>query len=236
MNGRTLLLIAIGIAALGALVFLLPDLLTHRSGGWRIRGEAPLLIGTAADPFVYAGGDAVRTVEGEATLRFDPGQGEGTLRAEIRFPEGFDGAGLPFDAAPGGLLVVSAPLVSDEVQSSRAIGGDTGVGDNRLPQAEALVAGTAQFEVSIDNRSSAGFFRGFWSVANALRRADGSIGQQGLVFSPLLREKTGFSDSTREELTLLLYSENPEEDAPPVLLHVVFGSVTIEQAPESPVP
>jgi len=235
MNGRTLLLVAVGIASLAALVFLLPNLLTYRSDGWRLRAEAPLLIGTAADPFIYAGGDAVRRVDGEATLRFDPGRGRGTLRMEIQLPADFVGTGLPFDALPGALLAVSAPLVAEKILVERAIGGDTEIGDSRLPQTEALLAGTALFEVSVDSRTSAGIYRGFWSVANGLRRADGSIGQQGLVFSPLLREKTGFSDSTRKELTLLLYGGNTEETAP-VLLHVVFGSVTIEQAPDSAAP
>jgi len=91
------------------------------------------------------------------------------------------------------------------------------------------------FRVSIAE-AAATYVSGFWAVAGALRREDGSIGQQGLVFSPLLREKTGFADPSREELTLLLYGEEAGdaagESGPPVLLHVVFGSVSIERTPE----
>ena len=54
------------------------------------------------------------------------------------------------------------------------------------------------------------------------------------MYSPLLRNKTGFSDPEKIEFTLILHSEvpDPENDPPYALaLHLVFTQVTIENEP-----
>jgi len=76
---------------------------------------------------------------------------------------------------------------------------------------------------------------GVWSLADALRKDDGSIRQQGLTFSPLLRDKTGFSDPSRLEFTLLLYDDT-RGGISPVLLHLVFRTVHIPEASEGTIP
>jgi len=234
MTGRTLLLLVFAAAAaIGLAVLLIPSpILPKPSDAWEIVAADAWLVGTPEAPFAYAGGDAVRSVDATATLDFDSDDGAGSLLARITLPEDQDAA-LPFDAVPGEEILLRAPLAAADLMTDSPIWGNTGISESRLPQTYALLAGSVIFDVTIGARSVTEIATGFWSVADALRREDGSIGQQGLIFSPLLREKTGFSDPSRQELTVLLY-DNSGGESPPVLLHVVFSSVTIAQRPEAP--
>ena len=96
-----------------------------------------------------------------------------------------------------------------------------------------MLAGRSAFDVTVDDASTTTSVPGFWAVADALRREDGSVGQQGLIFSPLLREKTGFSDPSRTELTLLLY-DGAGDEPPSLLLHVVFSEIQVESTASDP--
>ena len=116
------------------------------------------------------------------------------------------------------------------------INGDIAGGDPNLPQTHALLAGKGAFDVYVDGKLTYENLQGEWSLADAVRQSDGSIRQSGLVYSPLLRDKAGFSDPERTEFTLLLHSgESDENNKPPysVVLHIVFSDVTIEK--QSPV-
>jgi len=236
MTGRTLLLLVFAaVAAIALVVLLIPSpMFPNPSDAWKIVASDARLIGTPDAPFAYAGGDAVRSADGTATLDFDPDDEAGSLLVRITLPEDQDAA-LPFDAVPGEEILLRAPLAAADLMIDSPIWGSTGIGESRLPQTYALLAGSAIFDISIGDRSVTRVLTGFWSVGDALRREDGSIGQQGLIFSPLLREKTGFSNPARQELTILLYDES-EGESPAVQLHVVFGSVTIAQRPEAPAP
>jgi len=104
----------------------------------------------------------------------------------------------------------------------RTIHGDSAIGDSRLPETYVLYAGFGRFELLIDGKRQPTAWQGLWSIGDTLRQPDGSIRDRGLVFSPLLRDQSGFSDPDRTELTLLIY-DAPESDT--VILHLVFPDV-----------
>jgi hypothetical protein len=227
---RTLFWLAVG-AAVVVVGWLLVAPLVLPSG-WQVTGESPKVIGDSNDPFVYAGGDLVRPVKGTAVVRLTGTGTGGTVRLSIESPE----PAAPLSLLDGSVVGRSWELSSNvdrstDVWFDTRINGDTGVGERRLPETAARLAGESRFDLTVDmNRRLTGL-SGFWSVADALRQDDGSIRQQGLVFSPLLRDKTGFSDPDRLELTLLLYEDGPGSN---VLIDLVFSDVVIEQAPQSP--
>ena len=113
---------------------------------------------------------------------------------------------------------------ANAVWTDRAIHGDTGLGDSRLPVTRAHFAGSGVFELLVDGNKQSTEWVGFWLIGDALRQPDGSIRNQGLVFSPLLRDQSVFSDPSRTEITLLIY-EGPESDT--VILHLVFPDVRV---------
>lgn len=236
MTGRTVLLfLALGAAAIWLLSAIGPELLLLPSASeWRIEAGAPLLVGTADDPFAYAGGDGVRAIDGQAVLQLGADRRGGSLRIDLRIPETDESVNLPLGMEPGSRIVILATLEGDDnLWSGVPIGGTTGIGEQRLPQTQVMLAGRSAFDVTVDDASTTTSVPGFWAVADALRREDGSVGQQGLIFSPLLREKTGFSDPSRTELTLLLY-DRADDEPPSLLLHVVFSEIQVESTASDP--
>ncbi len=199
---------------------------------WQISAESPRVVGDSIDPFVYAGGDLVRPVAGSATVRLAGTDTDGTVYLSIESLE----PAPPLSLRDGSIVGRSWDLVSRVDGSAEAwtetpFHGDSGIGDAQLPETTVLIAGQSGFDLIVDGNRRLNDLTGIWSIAHALRQDDGSIRQQGLVFSPLLRDKTGFSDPERLELTLLLYEDGPGSN---VLMHLVFSDVVIERSPRVP--
>jgi hypothetical protein len=225
---KPLLWLAVGLALIAAGgLWIVPRLFRAE---WEIHAESPHVVGDSIDPFVYAGGELVRPAVGSAVVRLT-GTG-GTVRLSLESPEPSPPLSLRDGSVVGRSWELSSRVGrSADVWFETHINGDTGLGERRLPETVALLAGECRFDLAVDGNRRLTGLSGFWSVADALRRDDGSIRQQGLVFSPLLRDKTGFSDPDRLELTLLLYDDGPGSN---VLTHLVFSDVVIERSPPSP--
>ncbi|MCK5247539.1 hypothetical protein KAR02_11595 [Candidatus Bipolaricaulota bacterium] len=208
-------LVAVGFAAAWFLLVFISF-----SGDIRYEAEEPWAVGTAEDAFAYAG-EGVRIIQGTAALRIDPNTSRGILEFDLLPNEAL--TALLDGGTPKRSIVLRMRLKqADAVWTSRIIHGDSAIGDSRLPETYVLYAGSGRFEILIDGVRQSTAWHGFWSIGNALRQLDGSIRDQGLVFSPLLRDQSGFSDPDRTELTLLIY-DSPDSDA--VVLHLVFPDV-----------
>ncbi len=225
---RALFWLAVGAAVIVAGWLLVAPLVFP--GGWQVTAESPRVVGDSIDPFVYAGGELVRPVSGSAVVRLT--RTGGTVRLSIESPE----PSPPLSMRDGSVVGRSWDLSSRvdrsaEVWSETVVNGNTGLGERRLPETVALLAGENRFDLTVDRNRRLTGLSGFWSIADSLRQDDGSIRQQGLVFSPLLRDKTGFSDPDRLELTLLLYEDGPGSN---VLIQLVFSDVVVERSPQMP--
>ena len=229
---RVLLFIGIAVAAGWLLWTSVDEGLPLTAADWDVRAEGAALIGDAGDRFAYTGGSAVRSIDGSARLRLFANGSADTIRFSVRVTEEIEGVLLPSGETAAGELTLTAQL-RHEAQTwfDVVINGESGLGDGRLPQTRASIAGTASFTLLRGVHTLTSDLLGFWSLAHALRREDGSIRQQGLVFSPLLRDKSGFADPERLELTLLLYGE-PVDGAARVLLHLVFRDVAVARSPD----
>jgi len=227
---KPLFWLAVGLAAIVVgWLLIAPD---PAPDAWRIDANPPRIVGDAADPFAYAGGDALRTVSGSATIRLAKGGSDGTVRLSAEVAEADPSLSLRDGAIVGRSWALVFPI--DEAATvwiDTSIHGDTGIGDRRLPETTARLAGAGPFELTIDQDRRVIGQRGFWSVADAVRQEDGSIRQQGLLFSPLLRDKTRFSDPSHLELTVLLYEDGSNSD---VLVHLLFVDPVVERTPAAP--
>ena len=181
--------------------------------------DAPWLIGPHPDAFSYDGSAAQR-ISGEGLLQLDPETGNGALVVSLRpdaswtVPEEFP---LSLETA----IAFSLPLeTTPNLWMDQLIHGDTAIGDARLPATFALFAGDGRLRLQAASETIE--VDVFWSLAHALRQADGAIRNQGLVFSPLLRDRNGFSNPDQLELALLVYPEGNRDE---ILLHLVFSSV-----------
>ncbi|MFC2078980.1 hypothetical protein ACFLSZ_03270 [Candidatus Bipolaricaulota bacterium] len=214
----------LGLAAAALVAAWLLAVIVPFFGNVRFDGEDPWAVGSIEDPFAYAG-EGVRTIEGTAALRIDPNSTNGILEIELLPDEAL--AVVLAGQLPERSVVLRLQLRNaTTLWADRSIHGDSGIGDSRLPAIHALHAGSGKFVLLIDGKRQPTEQPGYWSLGDSVRQSDGSIRDQGLVFSPLLRDQSGFSDPARKELTLLIY-ESQDSDA--VVLHLVFPDVrTVE--------
>ena len=201
---------------------------------WVVHADQPLIIGGYGDNYAYTG-DGVRPLKGSLDLRLNLPQGEGRLMVSLETTE--ESGSLQISSSEelsGAFRLVSRIDRSDRVEEGIPIYGDTGNGGPELPRTLAILAGWSRFDLYVNDKIRYSNLSGEWAAAWALRRDDGAIRQSGLVYSPLLRNKTGFSDPEKIEFTLILHSDvpDPENDPPYALaLHLVFTQVTVEKGP-----
>ena len=230
MSYRILILIGV-VAAIVGFIFLLPGkspTLPVVGSDWVVHAGSPEVIGGYGDNLCYDG-KGVQTVSGTLDLEIS---GEDTWSIEASIYTGMPLHPSSSDEIAGTIRIFARSDASSQLRENVDINGD--IDDSNLPQTHALVAGEGVFDVYADGKPVYKGMRGEWSLADAVRRGDGSIRQSGLLYSPLLRDKTGFSDPDRVEFTLLLHSDVPDTgNKPPysAVLHLVFSDVTIEKRP-----
>jgi len=201
---------------------------------WVVHADQPIIIGGYGDNYAYTG-DGVRPLKGSLYLHLNLPQDEGRLMVSLETTE--ESGSLQISSSEelsGAFRLVSRIDRSDRVEEGIPIYGDTGNDGPELPRTLAILAGWSRFDLYVNDKIRYSNLSGEWAAALALRRDDGAIRQSGLVYSPLLRNKTGFSDPEKIEFTLILHSEvpDPENDPPYALaLHLVFTQVTIENEP-----
>ena len=236
MSYRILILVGV-VAALVGLLFMLPNRPGTGQAGdnsvWAIHAEAPEVIGGYGDNFCYDG-KGVQTLSGTLNLVIAK-DGSGSIDVAFSITEGSEPLHpTSSDELTGTIKIASHIEASADVRTDIDINGDTADGDPSLPQTHALLAGRSTFDVYVNGDLLYENLRGEWSLADAVRQSDGSIRQSGLVYSPLLRDKSGFSDPKRTEFTLLLHSEKSDANNKPpyaIALHLVFSEVTVEKQP-----
>jgi len=232
MDSSRLVLTILGVAILAVAGWLAIRSVTESitlSTGWEAIAGDPLLIGDSADPFAYAGDDGVRAIDGDARLQLTKAEQHGLVRVTVALDE--EARLGPTDRPWIGNLTLRSRIDENaQVWNDVTVHGETGLGDPRLPETEARLAGESRFELLLDEAPLETSLDGLWVLGNALRRDDGAIRNRGLIFSPLLRDDTIFADPDRLELTLLLYESDADDDRP-VVLQLVFREVDIVASP-----
>jgi len=188
----------------------------------QINATNPWLIGDKDDAFSYAGKSAV-IIQGEAAVRIDPTADTGTVEFILQPGANLDSR-LDGEIAETSVALRLQLQNADSFWTDLAINKGSNVGDARLPMTHALYASSGRVELVIDGHDRPTTWTGFWFIGDALRQIDGSVRNQGLVFSPLLRDPSIFSDPSRRELTLLVYESS---DSNIVVLHLVFPNVQL---------
>jgi hypothetical protein len=230
MDVQRLTLLALVIALLGAAAWLSYSAFiapTARGERWEVLIDDPVLVGGPEDLFVYAGGPSVRPIAGDGEILVSKNGASSAvcITLDVRAADNLILTGEPF---VGQLVLRSRIDDNASVWANVRIHGETDRGDDRLPETHALIAAASPFEIRPGDRRATQRLDGRWLIGHALRRTDGSIRKQGLVYSPLLRDKASFSDPQRLEFTLLLYDGDNDP-----LLHLVFRGIHVVQSPSS---
>jgi hypothetical protein len=232
---RIFILIGFLAAVVGLIVLLpqAPEPFQDVDPIWFIRADQPLVIGGYGDNFCYDG-EGVQELEGSMWLSIGPDE-RASIYASVSTTQDIDGLQpSPADKLVGNLEIVARAEDSIDIKQDLRINGELSNGSASLPPTNALLAGQSVFDLYLEGKLLYKDLIGQWSVADGLRRADGSMRQSGLIYSPLLRDKTGFSDPKRKEVTLILHSDAPDKNNQPqysFALHLVFLDVVIDKQP-----
>jgi len=215
--------ILVGVAAVGvAAWFMLP--IPSQNPEWHVAVSDALLIGTPDNPTAYEGTET-ENVSGSGSVVIQNGHPSLSASVDVVSTAWLVLLGV-VQSAPQRLTVELLATTTEWPAGS--IYGDTTYGGNVLPTTTALLGGEGVFEIYGPAAPSSVVVSGTWSLAHAVRRSDGSVRQQGLYYSPLLRDKTGFSDSTRLEFTLMLNFPYGDGTVP---FTVVFQTLDVLTAP-----
>jgi len=143
---KPLLWLAVGLALIAAGgLWIVPRLFRAE---WEIHAGSPHVVGDSIDPFVYAGGELVRPVVGSAVVRLT-GTG-GTVRLSLESPEPSPPLSLRDGSVVGRSWELSSRVGrSADVWFETHINGDTGLGERRLPETVALLAGESRFDLAL---------------------------------------------------------------------------------------
>jgi len=224
---------ALVLAAIAMVFLLVPK--GGPAPGWIIDATYPIVVGGYGDNFSYSGAD-VRPLTGTLSLRFDPIRHDGTIAGSVKTT-----------AKSGGLRLSSAEAVTGEIElysriepdtpiiTDADIYGDTGIRGPVLPKTHAYLAGKSSFSLYVNGKRVDEKLEGEWALVQAVRKEDGAVRKSGLVYSPLLRDKTGFADPKKTQFILIVYSSAPDPNNDPpyaLVLHLVFTAVKIEKSPQ----
>jgi len=232
------IVIAIAAVALVVLLFAgnddLPVPLPLEQPSWVVRAQTAWVAGGYGDNFAYSGKN-VRALQGTLELHYDPAEASGTIVVDVETTQASGplriGAGQSLE---GHIRLTSTLSASDQILEDTPVFGSTGHGGSAFPVTHATLAGQSRFALSAGGRPVASDLAGEWALADALRRSDGSIRQSGLVYSPLLRDKSGFSNPKETQFLLVVHSDTADPDnAPPyaIALDLFFTHVMIEERP-----
>jgi len=218
------LLAAVGLAiATWVLLYVPPP---EARADWHVIVSSAVLLGTPDDPHSYEG-VVVTDTPGSGVLVVDNGSITLTVSVEIGSTAWLS---ILADTQSAPHRVEIELVETLVVWPHGPVYGDTAFGGSELPTTTAFLGGEGTFRVSDPTAHAMLSVPGTWSLAYAVRRSDGSIRQQGLYYSPLLRDKSGFSDTARLEFTLILDLPYNKDDA---RFTLVFRTLEIVVAPDS---
>ena len=234
MDYRHLLLL-VGLLVLAGWLLISIDEEPTQSSNWVLHADNPYVVGGYGDNFAYDG-KGVRPLVGSLALSADTTSKTGDINVSLQTTQASGPLHVSSDATlEGEIKLVSRIDASDTVQESISIYGDTGNCGPELPCTFAYLVGQSTFDLYLNGDLYHANLCGEWAYAQAMRHADGSIRQRGLMYSPLLRDKTGFCDPLRSEFLLILHSEDsdPNNTLPYALvLHLVFSQVDVQRRPK----
>ena len=236
-----IVLVAVVAAALGAFFFF-----TQSSGGgatpalagvdWQLTADDALIIGGYGNNFAYDGTN-VRPVSGSAEVQLDIDAPKGMIEATVRT----DGTSGPIVMSNGKPLSGTIKLVmkvgqkGTRFQEFKDLHGDSGNEAPVMPLIFNDLAGWGPTDVYVNDKLVYENLGGHIMFTEKARRADGTIRRDdGTIYSPMLEDKTGFTDPNATEFHFVAHNTEPDPDNfPPhsTWIHLVFQHVDVQKMP-----
>jgi len=235
------------LAAAGAVaagIFFLAGFDEPSGRDWTLMAQNALINGGYGDNFAYSG-ENVRPVIGTAVLRVDSAFDAGELVATLRTTPESGPICMGKDVYLTGEVQIvmrdfaeDAPFMEGGITEFLWIHGDTGQGPPVMPRQFAFLAGWGTLDIYANGKLLyEGLDGHFMSTEQARRGPEAGYKvarDDGTVYSPMMPDKTRFTDPTNGELHIVAHSADADPDNfPPnsLWLHLNFADVFVQQAP-----
>lgn len=214
---------------------------------WILKSQRPVIVGGYGDNFSYDGSN-VRPLNGTAVLNIDASAKSGSVIAYIQTtPESgplFVGQTVTVE---NGIKKVTHEYLEGNIRIEMSIGdtarlqefewlhGNTGNEAPVMPDLFNFLAGWAPLNVYVDDQLAYEGLAGHFMFSEQARQEDYTIRHEdGTIYSPMLENKSRFTNPDGREFHLVAHTTIPDENNfPPhtLWIHLVFFDVFAQKVP-----
>jgi len=206
---------------------------------WKIEATGARIIGGYGDNFAYSG-DNVRPLDGSATMTVDPEAGTANLEIRIRTTEASGPIRFSADRSFEGDIRIVQKLDTSEMGKARIatdvfLHGDTGNEAPVMPKLYNYFATWGPGKIWVDGEEVVSMIGSHTMFSEQARGPNGKIvNASGQTYSPMVEDKTGFTNPEETEFHFVAHTTEPDQDNfPPhtAWIHLHFSDVEVVQKP-----
>lgn len=230
-----------GIVALTAATAPAPEATDEsQDGAWKIEASGAQIIGGYGHNFAYDG-ENVRPLDGTATMTVDPDAGTAELEIRLKTTDASGPLRFSKDESFSGDIRIVQKLDTEKMDKARIatdvfLHGDTGNEAPVMPRIYNYFATWGPGTIWVNGEKVVPMIGSHTMFSEQARGEDGKIvNASGQVYSPMVKDKTGFTDPSETEFHFVAHTTEPDSDNfPPhtAWIHLHFSDVEVVQKPE----
>lgn len=206
---------------------------------WKIEADDARIIGGYGDNFAYDG-ENVRPFDGIAQMTVDPKNGTAQLEINVRTTDSSGPIRFSEDQSFEGDIRIVQNLDTSKMDMARIatdtyLHGDTGNEAPVMPKIYNYFATWGPAKIFVDGEEVIPMIGSHTMFTEQARGQNGKIvNAQGQVYSPMVKDKTGFTDPSKTEFHFVAHTSEPDSDNfPPHTgwIHLHFSDVKVIQKP-----
>lgn len=208
-------------------------------GQWHIQASGARIIGGYGHNFAYDG-ENVRPIDGSAEMRLDSEAGTGRLEIRLRTTEESGPIRFSQDRAFSGEIRIVQMLNTREMDAARIaedilLHGDTGNEAPVMPAVYNYFATWGPSRIFVNGEEVIPMIGSHTMFSEQARNEAGRIvNDEGEVYSPMVQDKTGFTNPHETEFHYVAHTTEPDQNNfPPHTgwIHLHFNDVEVIQKP-----
>ncbi len=208
-------------------------------GSWKIEATGTRIIGGYGHNFAY-NGENVRPLEGKATMTLNPDAGTAHLEIKLKTTEASGPIRFSADKEWSGEITIVQMIDLEKMKKARIaenvfLHGDTGNEAPVMPKVYNYFATWGPSQVFVNGEEVIPMIGSHTMFSEQARGSNGKITTaDGQVYSPMVKDKTGFTNPRETEFHYVAHTTEPDKNNfPPHTgwIHLHFSDVTVVEHP-----
>lgn len=209
-----------------------------KADSWHIRADGARIIGGYGNNFAYDGSN-VRHLRGQAEMTLDAEAGTGRLEITLHTTPESGPIRFSTDQSWEGEIRIVQMLNTSEMDMARIaekawLHGDTGNEAPVMPKVYNYFATWGPSKIFVNGEEAVPMIGSHTMFSEQARGADGRIAKNGQVYSPMVQDKTGFTNPSETEFHYVAHTTEPDQgNFPPhtAWIHLHFSDVEVIEKP-----